>query len=97
MISSRASEIVKLSVIIIISRLTVDGQCLYIVFVNYKMKLGAANASLRFYKVDSMGLFAMYLYSDLVKFLELVELRRITSENSGFFSCDKAGKIKILC
>lgn len=85
MISSRTSEIVKLSVIIIISGLTVDGQCLYIVFVNYKMKLGAANACLCFYKVNSMGLFVMYLYSDLVKLLVLVKLCRTTSENRGFF------------
>jgi len=84
-ISSRASERVKLSVVIIISRLTVDGSCLYIVFVNYNKKLGAANASLRFYQVNSMGLFVTYLYSDLVKFLTLVKLHRTTSENRVVF------------
>lgn len=80
MISSRASETVKLSVILIRSRLTVDDQCLHIVFVNYKMKVGAANASLHFYKANSMGLFAIYLYPDLVKFLVVVKLCRTTSE-----------------
>lgn len=80
MISSRASEIVKLSVIIIILRLTVDGQCLHIVFVNYKMKLGAANASLHFCKANSMGLFAIYIYPDLVNFLVPVKLCRTTSD-----------------
>lgn len=80
MISSRASEIVKLSVIIIGSSLTVDGQCLHIVFVNYKMKLGAANACLHFYKANSMGLFAIYLYPEFVKFLVVVKLCRTTSD-----------------
>lgn len=80
MISCRASEIVKLSGIISRSRLTVDGQCLHIVFVNYKIKSGAANASLHFYKANSMGLFAFYLYPDWVKFLVVVKLCRTTSD-----------------
>lgn len=80
MISSRASEIVKLSGIISRSRLTADGQCLHIVFVNYKIKSGAANASLHFHKANSMGLFAIYLHPDWVKFLVVVKLCRTTSD-----------------
>lgn len=62
------------------------------------MKLGAANASLCFYKVNSMVLFVMYLYSVMVKFLVLVKLCKTTSETSclGFFFYNKAGKIKML-
>lgn len=44
------------------------------------MKLGAANACLHFYKANSMGLFAIYLYPDLVKFLAVVKLSRTASD-----------------
>lgn len=54
--------------------------CLHIVFIKYKMKIGAANASLHFYKANSMALFAIYSYPDLVKFLVVIKLCTTTSD-----------------
>lgn len=98
MIPCRASERGQLSVISIISGLTVDGQRVDIVFVNYPMKLGAANPSPRLSKVNPVGLFVPCLHPDLLKFSVLAVQNNFRERGCLFFFFrDKAGRMRMPC